>query len=129
MCAAIALRGETLEDRSLNVLFSTSMQVWHSDGALMIVTCVGESIRRKIWLPNQNVKYNIQLIRIDIITARKRSCGKVMFLHLSVSHSVHRGVSAIHPRADTPLGRHPPGKVLGHFLFIGQCLKRSAHDT
>ena len=25
----------------------------------------------------------------DIITARKRSCGKVMFLHLSVSHSVH----------------------------------------
>ena len=25
-------------------------------------------------------------------TTRKRSCGKVMFLHLSVSHSVHRGV-------------------------------------
>ena len=25
------------------------------------------------------------------ITARKRSCGKVMFLHLSVSHSVNRG--------------------------------------
>ena len=25
------------------------------------------------------------------ITVRKRSCGKVMFLHLSVSHSVHRG--------------------------------------
>ena len=23
----------------------------------------------------------------------QRSCGKVMFLHLSVSHSVHRGVS------------------------------------
>ena len=48
------------------------------------------------------------------ITARKRSCGKVMFLHLSISHSVHRrgvsasgsGVSAI-PMADTPLGRHP----------------------
>ena len=33
--------------------------------------------------------------------------AKVMFLHLSVSHSVHRGASAsvhagIHPRADTP---------------------------
>ena len=26
-----------------------------------------------------------------IFTARKRSCGKVMFLHPSVSHSVHRG--------------------------------------
>ena len=25
-----------------------------------------------------------------VFTARKRSCGKVMFLHLSVSHSVHR---------------------------------------
>ena len=25
------------------------------------------------------------------ITAHKRSCGKVLFLHLSVSHSVHRG--------------------------------------
>ena len=24
------------------------------------------------------------------VTARKRSCGKVMFLHLSVSHSVRR---------------------------------------
>ena len=42
-----------------------------------------------------------------------------MFLHLSVSHSVHRGnVSAsVHagitppPRADTPMGRHlPPGQ-------------------
>ena len=32
-----------------------------------------------------------------------------MFLHLSVSHSVHRGVSgrADTPQADTPLGRHP----------------------
>ena len=35
-----------------------------------------------------------------IVTARKRSCGKVRFLHLSVSHSVHRGCT--HP------GRHPP---------------------
>ena len=50
-----------------------------------------------------------------IFTVRKRSCGKVMFLHLSVSHSVHGGVSTsvhagIHtPQADTPLlGRHPP---------------------
>ena len=38
-----------------------------------------------------------------IVTVRKRSCGKVMFLHLSVSHSVHGGGC---PSAcwDTPLG-------------------------
>ena len=50
-----------------------------------------------------------------------------MFLHLSVSHSVHRGASATppgqtHPQgrdppgqtrpwADTPLGRHAPGQT------------------
>ena len=35
-----------------------------------------------------------------------------MFLHLSVSHSVLRGegVSGRYPQADTPLGRHPPGR-------------------
>ena len=46
----------------------------------------------------------------------QHSYGKVMFLHLSVSHSVHRGLSGRHtspgrhPQADTPLGRHPPGR-------------------
>ena len=30
----------------------------------------------------------------SLITARKQSCGKVMFLHLSVSHSVHGGCMA-----------------------------------
>ena len=29
---------------------------------------------------------------VEIFTARKRSLGKVMFLHLSVVHSVHMGV-------------------------------------
>ena len=43
----------------------------------------------------------------------QRSCGKVMFLHLSVSHSVHRGDTP--PPADTPLpsaywDTHPPGR-------------------
>ena len=28
---------------------------------------------------------------VAFITVLKRSCGKVMFLHLSVSHSVHGG--------------------------------------
>ena len=44
----------------------------------------------------------------------KRSCGKVMFLHLSVSHSVHGGVclsacwDTHPPLADIPLGKHLP---------------------
>ena len=40
------------------------------------------------------------------VTVRKRSCGKVMFLHLSVSHSVHRGGEVY-----TPPGRHPSGQT------------------
>ena len=42
-----------------------------------------------------------------------RSFGKVMFLHLSVSHFVRRG-GGVHPlgrhphRQTSPLGRHPP---------------------
>ena len=42
----------------------------------------------------------------SFITANKRSCGKVMFLHLSLSHSFHRG------------GVHPPWQTLpphGHW--------------
>ena len=37
----------------------------------------------------------------------QRSCGKVIFLHLSVI--LFTGGSGRHPREDTPLGRHPPG--------------------
>ena len=54
---------------------------------------------------------------INIITVRKRSCGKVVFLHLSVGHFVHRGCllqcmlgyssRQTHPWANTPLGRYP----------------------
>ena len=56
----------------------------------------------------------------------QHSCGKIMFLHLSVSHSVHRGVyPSMHwgrrppgrhipacTGADTPRGRHPLGRRL-----------------
>ena len=53
----------------------------------------------------------------DYFYRPQRSCSKFMFLHLSVSHSFHRGVSGRHPGqtppwADTPsrhlLGRHTP---------------------
>ena len=42
-----------------------------------------------------------------LITVRKQSCGKVMFLHLSVSHSIHRGVYIPACIKQIPLGRHP----------------------
>ena len=38
------------------------------------------------------------------------SC-KVMFLHLSVSHSVHRVGVSQHALGQTPLGRHPHGQT------------------
>ena len=59
-------------------------------------------------------------ILICIFTVRKRSCGKVIFLHLSVSHSVHGGClpqcmlgctlpGRHHPWAEThPSGHTPP---------------------
>ena len=56
---------------------------------------------------------------IEFFPPANKVWGKLMFLHLSVSHSVHRGgVSqyamgrgCVYPKADTPLGRHPPGQT------------------
>ena len=58
---------------------------------------------------------SIWIFRVDKLKGLyrpQRSCGKVMFLHLSVSHSVHRGRSVCgrHPQADTHLGRYPRGR-------------------
>ena len=56
----------------------------------------------------------------SFFTVCKRSCGKVMFLHLSVSHSVHSGVGGLSacwytPPRQTPLDRNrgqtPPGQT------------------
>ena len=52
---------------------------------------------------------------IVIFTARKLSCGKVMFLHLSVSHSAHRGSPWQRPPLtetpwQRPFGQTPPGQ-------------------
>ena len=70
--------------------------------------------------PHTPMLSHAKFCRIFFITARKRSCGKVMFLHLSLSHSVFTGgvclsacwdtpLSGSHtPRGDVPLGRHAP---------------------
>ena len=54
----------------------------------------------------------------------RRSCGKVMFLHLSVSHSVHLGGvwqtphrQTPHPMATAADGTHPTG-LLSYFLDL-----------
>ena len=46
---------------------------------------------------------------IGLITVCKRSCGKVLFLRLSVSHSVHRGRFV----SQHALGRHTHGQTRG----------------
>ena len=46
---------------------------------------------------------------LNFITARKWSCEQVMFLHLSVSHSVHGGRSTSSLRQTRP-GQTPPGR-------------------
>ena len=48
----------------------------------------------------------------------QRSCGKVMFLHLSVILSTGECLADTYPWADTPLGRHPhwADTPLGHPL-------------
>ena len=58
----------------------------------------------------------------------QRSCGKVMFLHLSLSHSIHSGGASVKhlpgqtipqadplgrsPRQTTPPARHPPAQCM-----------------
>ena len=68
--------------------------------------------------------YEIVVVECERSYRPQRSCGKVMFLHLSVSHSVYGGMGvwqtppgqippkADTPRADTPPGQTPPGRHL-----------------
>ena len=45
-----------------------------------------------------------------MFTARKRSCGKVMFLHLFLSYSVHGGCLADISQAHSSLCKQPPDR-------------------
>ena len=76
-------------------------------------------------------------VSVLISTVRKRSCGKVMFLHLSVSYYVHEGVHQCMlgympqadtprqtlPQADTPPGTHPlwVDTPLGRYPLPSEC--------
>ena len=74
-------------------------------------------------------------IALCVHTTQGQSCGKVMFLHLSVSHSVHRGGRCLGrhppPQADTPPPQAdtPPGRHLSVILFTGECLARHPPPT
>ena len=54
-------------------------------------------------------------IALCVHTIQGQSCGKVMFLHLSVSHSVHRGGVCVW--ADTP--PHPRQTPVSHSVHRG----------
>ena len=58
-------------------------------------------------IPLQNL---VLYISRNCITVRNSSCGKVMFLDACVKNSVHSGAVYTPPWADTPLGRHTPGR-------------------
>ena len=64
------------------------------------------------WNVSGSFALKILLLENPIITARKRSCRKVVFLHLSVSHSVHRGVYPSMQWGCTPPGSHSPVRSL-----------------
>ena len=57
----------------------------------------------------------------------QRSCGKVMFLHLSVSHSVHRvGLCpSMHHRSHDQGGLCPGGSLSGGCLSMGVSVQGS----
>ena len=74
---------------------------------------------------------------IDIFTARKRSLGKAMFLHLSVSHSVHRGdvmmsltvLDRTLPTAPTPWTAPPQSTRLRYTSYWNAFLFNNMSDN
>ena len=66
-----------------------------------------------------------------IFNVRKGSCGKVMFLHLSLSHSVHGGGGGVVVSASVHAGIHPPRQtptcMLGYTLSPPQCMLEYTH--
>ena len=59
---------------------------------------------------------NVLLTNHQPVLPPARNCGKVMFLHLSVTLSTREGVSASGPGGSaTPPGRHPPDRHSHHW--------------
>ena len=92
----------------------TSSEIWINPSNLWILgwDYTDWTALHPQYLANNRVRGTEVYILYVVFTARKRSCGKVMFLHLSVSHSVHRG--ALHPG-----GLHPRGLLPGFVCIQG----------
>ena len=72
---------------------------------------------------------NLRVINISICYRPQRSCGKVMFSQAFVILSTEGG--GVHPRADTPLARHPhlrrhpppsDGHYIGRYASLLECI-------
>ena len=84
-----------VEDR-LDELNLLSLTTGNMDGKyldLLSFTCILH--RNIVFGMNRFTLLEPWLNGKTIVTVRKRSCGKVMFSHLSVSHSVHRGACMV----------------------------------
>ena len=96
-------------------------------------------------ITSNDLHFGCPIICTDIYYRLQRSCDKAMFLHLSVSHSSHRGGGVWQtppgrqpsPRADTPSaattagGTHPTGMLSCSQCFfvywhLWQCLIQSS---
>ena len=88
---------------------------FHSDFLFLVSESERAKVSCKKPIRLHNLQHNQTLHRGGKLFSRcfyrpQHSCGKEMFLRLSVSHSVHGGVSAgQNPPGQTPLGRHPTG--------------------
>ena len=90
------------EDKSLSEIISVKKFVEFCKWVDLNLTwspCIYSEFCKYCWIKimYSDIKFincaSCLLLRIffSFVTAHKRSCGKVMFLHLSVSHSVHGG--------------------------------------
>ena len=83
------------------------VQKYHTEltHAWISVTCGG---RDPLMYRNTQTSHQSEILHSLIFTVRKQSCGKVMFLHLSVNLSTGEGVCPSVCWDTHPLGRHPP---------------------
>ena len=85
-----------MKDRSHPTTVYIAMNGCERDKSALSFSVNGTKDGNAVWETTPTKSDHISavgLVHNEFFTARKVSCGKVVFLHLSVSHSVHRGVS------------------------------------
>ena len=79
-------RDEHREDRCQGNKYGRSVVIRCGSQTTSLVEVTPVNVLLKVWSVNE---------RFILVTVRKRSFGKVMFSHLSVSHSVHGGGACV----------------------------------